>query len=58
MSYKIEFNDSELRHADYAAVMDYEGMRLPWSFVEELMDYLQGLGYDWFSVAYVWEVSA
>ena len=58
MAYKVEFDDSRMRWADYAAVMDYEGMRLPWTFVEELMDYLQGLGYDWLRVAYVWQVSA
>ena len=58
MAYKIEFDDSYMRWADYAAVMQYENLRLPWSFVEELMDYLQGLGYEWLRVAYVWQVSA
>lgn len=58
MAYKVEFDDSCMRWADYSAVMQYEGMRLPWSFVEELMDYLQGLGYEWLRVAYVWQVSA
>lgn len=58
MAYKIEFDDSRMRWADYAAVMQYENLRLPWSFIEELMDYLQGLGYEWMRVAYVWQVSA
>jgi hypothetical protein len=58
MAYKIEFDDSCMRWADYSAVMQYENLRLPWSFVEELMDYLQGLGYEWMRVAYVWEVCA
>jgi hypothetical protein len=58
MAYKVEFNDDRMRWADYAAVMQYENLRLPWSFVEELMDYLQGLGYEWMRVAYVWQVSA
>jgi hypothetical protein len=57
MAYKIEFDDSCMRWADYAAVMQYKNLRLPWSFVEELMDYLQGLGYEWMRVAYVWQVS-
>jgi len=58
VAYKIEFDDTCMRWADYAAVMQYENLRLPWSFVEELMDYLQGLGYEWMRVAYVWQVSA
>jgi hypothetical protein len=58
VAYKIEFDDSRMRWADYAAVMQYENLRLPWSFIEELMDYLQGLGYEWMRVAYVWQVSA
>lgn len=53
MTYKVEFNDDLMRWADYAAVMDYETYCLPWSFIEELMDYLQGLGYEWNEIAYV-----
>ena len=38
MGYTIEFNDDAMRYADYAAVEQYQAMRLPLSFVEELMD--------------------
>jgi hypothetical protein len=37
--------------------MDYETQYLPWSFIEELMDYLQGLGYEWCKIAYVEQVA-
>jgi hypothetical protein len=53
MGYTIEFNDDAMRYADYAAVEQYQMMRLPLSFVEELMDYVTGMGYDWNTVAYV-----
>ena len=56
MGYTIEFNDDAMRYADYAAVEQYQMMRLPLSFVEELMDYVTGMGYDWNTVAYVREM--
>ena len=56
MGYTIEFNDDAMRYADYAAVEQYQVMRLPLSFVEELMDYVTGMGYDWNTVAYVREM--
>jgi hypothetical protein len=56
MGYTIEFNDDAMRYADYAAVEQYQAMRLPLSFVEELMDYVTGMGYDWNTVAYVREM--
>jgi hypothetical protein len=57
LGYRVEFNDDRMRWADYAAVMDYETQYLPWSFIEELMDYLQGLGYEWCKIAYVEQVA-
>ena len=56
MGYTIEFNDDAMSYADYAAVEQYQMMRLPLSFVEELMDYVSGMGYDWNTVAYVREM--
>ena len=56
MGYTIEFDDDAMRYADYAAVEQYQVMRLPLSFVEELMDYVTGMGYDWNTVAYVREM--
>ena len=56
MGYTIEFNDDAMRYADYAAVEQYQAMRLPLSFVEELVDYVTGMGYDWNTVAYVREM--
>ena len=56
MGYTIEFNDDAMRYADYAAVEQYQMMRLPLSFVEEWMDYVTGMGYDWNTVAYVREM--
>ena len=56
MGYTIEFNVDAMRYADYAAVEQYQMMRLPLSFVEELMDYVTGMGYDWNTVAYVREM--
>ena len=56
MGYTIEFNDDAMRYADYAAVEQYQAMRLPLSFVEELMDYVTGMGYEWNTVAYVREM--
>jgi hypothetical protein len=56
MGYTIEFNDDAMRYADYAAVEQYQMMRLPLSFVEELIDYVTGMGYDWNTVAYVREM--
>ena len=56
MGYTIEFNDDAMRYADYAAVEQYQMMRLPLSFVEELMDYVIGMGYEWTPVAYVREM--
>ena len=56
MGYTIEFNDDAMRYADYAAVEQYQMMRLPLSFVEELVDYVTGMGYDWNTVAYVREM--
>ena len=56
MGYTIEFNDDAMRYADYAAVEQYQMMRLPLSFVEELIDYVTGMGYEWNTVAYVREM--
>jgi hypothetical protein len=56
MGYTIEFDDDAMRYADYAAVEQYQMMRLPLSFVEELVDYVTGMGYDWNTVAYVREM--
>jgi hypothetical protein len=53
MGYTIEFDDDAMRYADYAAVEQYQMMRLPLSFVEELIDYVTGMGYEWDTVAYV-----
>ena len=53
MCYTIEFDDDAMRYADYAAVEQYQMMRLPLSFVEELIDYVTGMGYEWDTVAYV-----
>ena len=53
MGYTLEFNDDLMRYMDYASVMDYEGMILPWLFVAELMDYVEGMGYAWHGVCYM-----
>ena len=58
MTYVIEWNDDILSHADYWALESYEYVTQEASFVEELMDYVQGMGYEWSEVAYVREVSA
>ena len=58
MTYVIEWNDDILSHADYWALESYEYVAQEASFVEELMDYVQGMGYEWSEVAYVREVDS
>ena len=58
MTYIIEWNDDVLSHADYWALESYEYVPQESGFVEDLMDYVQGMGYEWSEVAYVREVSA
>ena len=58
MLYVIEWNDDVLSHADYWAVESYEYVAQEAGFVEDLMDYIQGMGYEWSEVAFVREVSA
>ena len=58
MLYIIEWNDDVLSHADYWAVESYEYVAQEAGFVEDLMDYVQGMGYNWLDVAYVQEVNS
>ena len=54
----IEGNDDVLRHADCWAVESYEYVAQEAGFVEDLMDYVQGMGYDWAEVAFMREVDS
>ena len=58
MLYVIEWNDDVLSNADYWAVESYEYVAQEAGFVEDLMDYIQGMGYEWSEVAYVREVDS
>ena len=58
MLYIIEWNDDVLSHADYWAVESYEYVAQEAGFVEDLMDYVQGMGYNWLDVAYVQEANS
>ena len=58
MTYIIEWNDDVLSHADYWALESYEYVAQESGFVEDLMDYVQGMGYDWNDVAHVQEVNS
>ena len=58
MLYIIEWNDDVLSHADYWALESYEYVAQEAGFVEDLMDYVQGMGYNWLDVAYVQEVNS
>ena len=58
MTYIIEWNDDVLSHADYWALESYEYVAQEAGFVEDLMDYVQGMGYNWLDVAYVQEVNS
>ena len=58
MLYIIEWNDDVLSHADYWALESYEYVAQESGFVEDLMDYVQGMGYNWLDVAYVQEVNS
>ena len=49
----LEFDDDAMSYMDYCAVSDYQNCRLPQEFVEELRDYVSGMGYDWNAVCYV-----
>ena len=57
-TYIIEWNDDVLSHADYWALESYEYVAQESGFVEDLMDYVQGMGYNWLDVAYVQEVNS
>jgi hypothetical protein len=57
-TYIIEWNDDVLSHADYWALESYEYVAQEAGFVEDLMDYVQGMGYNWLDVAYVQEVNS
>ena len=56
--YVIEWNDDVLSHADYCAVESYEYVAQEVGFVEDLMDYVQGMGYEWAEVAFMREVDS
>ena len=58
MTYIIEWNDDVLSHADYWALESYEYVAQEAGFVEDLMDYVQGMGYNWLDVAHVQEVNS
>ena len=58
ITYIIEWNDDVLSHADYWALESYEYVAQESGFIEELMDYVQGMGYDWAEVAFMREVDS
>lgn len=51
--YVLEFDDDAMSYMDYCAVSQYENTRIPLEFVEDLQDYVAGMGYDWNTVCYV-----
>lgn len=51
--YVLEFDDDAMAYNDYCAVSHYENIRIPAEFMEDLMDYVEGMGYDWNVVCYV-----
>ena len=58
MQYVVEFDDQAMRWMDFSSV-DYEqGFYLSAERVADLRDYVEGMGYDWNEVAYVYEVRA
>lgn len=51
--YVLEFDDEAMSYMDYCAVSQYENAGLPLEFVDDLQDYVNGMGYDWNAVCYV-----
>ncbi len=54
----IEWNDDILSRADYWALEPYEYVPQEPDFVEDLMDYVSGMGYNWAEVAFVREANS
>ena len=49
----LEFDETRMRQADYWAVESYQNQRLAAEFVlNDLYDYVTGMGYDWNEVCY------
>ena len=55
--FHVEFDDSAMKWLDFMSVDDI-GYIITGEAVADLRDYVEGMGYDWNEVAYVYEVAA
>ena len=58
MQYVVEFDDDAMRWMDYSSVQYEQTYYMSADEVEYLRDYVEGMGYEWNEVAYVYEVAA
>ena len=58
MQYVVEFDDQAMKFMDYASVEYYPTFYMSGEQVADLRDYVEGMGYDWNEVAYVYMVRA
>ena len=58
MRYTLEFDPERMFPLDYAAVSGMEYRLLTGDQIEDLIDYVEGMGYEWLWVCYVWQVPA
>lgn len=58
MRYTLEFDPEMMRPLDYDAVSGMEYRLLSQEQVDDLIDYVEGMGYEWLRVCYVWRVPA
>lgn len=54
MFYMLEFNDEVLSPTDYASLTQYEYCELTSDILEDLIDYVVGLGYEWEEIVFMW----
>ena len=58
MRYTVEFDAEIMAWIDYASVEAYEYRLLDERVYWMLVEYVEGMGYEWQRVAYTWEVVA
>lgn len=58
MRYTLEFDPEMMRPLDYDAVSGMEYRLLSQDQIDDLMDYVEGMGYEWQRVCYMWRVPA
>ena len=56
--FHVEFDDSAMKFLDFMSVDTDLAYIMTGEKVADLRDYVEGMGYDWNEVAYVYEVAA